>query len=518
MKSITGNRLGLLLGALMLFTLVLYRETVLAIWDLWTADNNPTYSHGPLLLLVSLYILYREWESRKEELKLKISYLGLIGAAASGLLWFVAELGSVQVIQMLALVAAFCSIFLSLLGFRQAKPYLFPILLLIGALPVWGWLVKYLQTISAVSAGWITTITIRPSIREGMFIHIPAGTFEVAEGCSGIAYFIVSIILALLFVYMNRIPVRKAIFFVIAAMGIAIVANIIRVYVIVLSGQLTDMQSYFVKKEHFSLGWVIFAIGISIALWQAGRFLPALQEKVAQAIDSDSSMQSPVYARHSTQWLGIALLVMAMLLGPMVSAAYQGDVAQKYAYTIVFPGAVGNRSKSTHSDSYRPIIQAGDANQEASYVDVADSPNIYFYMNYFYAQQQGSEAVSDNNRLADGHRWRPLSSKIINPEIAGYSDVRETLLQARNGSERVVWDWYETNHARTSRAWLAKLQNIVGIIVGNPSISMMVLAVEPKAGLASARSQLRAFIRESEGKIQVVHQLNKDQRENNYAE
>ena len=56
-----------------------------------------------------------------------------------------------------------------------------------------------------------------------------------------------------------------------SAMLIAIVSNVIRVYIIVLSGELTNMQSYFIKEEHVSLGWVIFFIGISIYLWQAGR-------------------------------------------------------------------------------------------------------------------------------------------------------------------------------------------------------------------------------------------------------
>ena len=105
MLSLEGNRLGLLLGALMLLAGLLYSETVMAIWALWNNHNNPTYSHGPLLLLVSLFFLYREWSKNKNELSLKVSYFGLIGIAGSSLLWFLAAIGSVQIIQMLSLIA-----------------------------------------------------------------------------------------------------------------------------------------------------------------------------------------------------------------------------------------------------------------------------------------------------------------------------------------------------------------------------------------------------------------------------
>lgn len=513
MITLTGNRLGLLLSSMMVLAVLLYRETAIAIWGLWTADNNPTYSHGPLLLLVSLYILYQEWRKREGEVYLEVSYAALVCLVGSALLWFVAGLGSVQIVQMLAFVAILCFILMSFLGFRQAKPYLFPVLLIIGALPFWGFLVKYLQTISAVSAGWITTATIKPSIREGMFIHIPAGTFEVAEGCSGIAYFIVSVILAALFIYSNHIALRKAPYFIVAAMAVAIIANIIRVYIIVLSGQLTDMQSYFVQKEHFSLGWVIFAIGISIALWQAGRFLPAEQINSAHEKPQDSVKNSPSLVQQPVQWLSIAFIILALAIGPLFAEVYRNDLSPKYTFTIHLPEVVGNSNKVPYTDTYHPIIQAGDVSQEASYVNLSDDSKIYFYMNYFYKQSQGYEAVSDNNRLADGGNWRRLSNHVIKPHINGYKDVRETRLRARNGEERIVWHWYETNDVRTSRHWLAKLQNIVGIIKGNPSIRMMMIAVEPKAGLVAAQSQMRSFLLAGNGKFQVVRQLDEDQKE-----
>jgi len=58
MAHLTGNRLGLLLASLLLFSGLLYHETVMAVWSLWINDNNPTYSHGPLLFLVCVYFFF----------------------------------------------------------------------------------------------------------------------------------------------------------------------------------------------------------------------------------------------------------------------------------------------------------------------------------------------------------------------------------------------------------------------------------------------------------------------------
>lgn len=502
MASLTGNRLGLLLASLMLFSGLLYHETVIAVWTLWNSDNNPTYSHGPLLLLVCIYIIYREWRENREDLNLKISYFGLIGIVGSSLLWFVAGLGSVQIIQMLSLISLLAFMFVAVLGYRQAKLYLFPILLMIGALPVWGVFGHYLQVNSAVVAGWLTTLTIRPSIREGMLIHIPAGSFEVGTGCSGLAYFIVSIIISLLFVFDRRMAIRRALVFVLVAMTVAIVANIIRVYIIILSGQLTDMQSYFITEEHVSLGWVIFAIGITVYLWQAGRFVSIRESQGGES--RDCGERQPAVQSGRTWAMAVSMVAVAVIVGPLASEAYSDNAAQARSYSVQLPDEVNGWKKIPYAGAYRPIIQKGDVTQEASFVDSSQDSNIYLMVNYFYRQKQGAEAVSDMNRFANGRKWSRVESQVISFDVDGFTDIGETKLRARNGEEKLVWYWYETNNTRSSINWIAKLQNIVGILKGHPSIHMVVLAIEPKSGITDARMKLRAFLQEIDTKIRIV--------------
>lgn len=531
MLSVEGNRLGLLLGALLLLVGLFYHETEMAIWMLWTSGHTPTYSHGPLLLLISLFILYREWRSNKNELTLNISYFGMMGILGSSILWFLAALGSVQIIQMLSLVAVFAFMFIAMLGYRQAKVYLFPILLTIGALPVWEVFLPYLQLNTAVVAGWLTSLTIQPSIREGMLINIPAGSFAVEATCSGLAYFIVSIIISLLFVYSHRLSIKQSLFFVLTAMLVAIVANIIRVYIIIVSGQLTEMQSYFITQEHISLGWGIFAIGISFYLWLAGRFV-ANQASAAAVVneveDGNSASQSQIdnkplnerqdgeaaYAQtmpptvHSggTWAFVISMLIVAVVTGPLANAAYRINPGQVVNFQVQLPDEVNGWKKIPYTGSYRPRLQKGDVMQEASFFNTREDSRIYLLVNYFYHQRQDAEAVSDMNRFASDSNWSRIGSHKISPGLAGFADIGETRLRARNGEEKLVWYWYETNDYRTSRDWLAKLQNIIGILRGKPSIRIIVLAVDPKSDISNARTQLRTFLQNLESRIHIVPQ------------
>lgn len=509
MMSLTGNRLGLLLGFICVATVFTFADTSLAIWDLWVSDDNPTYSHGPLLLLVSLWIVVREWRLRAEVIQLNLSLLPVLLLLGCGVVWFFAKLGTVQIIQMLAVVFVFALLFWSLLGFRHSLIFLFPVLLMLCALPIWDGLGYYLQMISAVTVGELASWTISPSVREGMFILIPAGTFEVASGCSGLSYFIVSIIISLLYVYFNRVPLRHAGYYVAAAMGIAVVANIIRVYTIVLSGQLTNMQSYFITGEHVSLGWVVFGIGITVYLLFVQRFLP--EEVIAKNNDGvnvraerKNGQVSIVNVLLSNQLFGLAAIVCCVLVGPVAATIYQKDLFQTRSFEANLPAQISGWQKQEYLGSYHPRAKPGNLMVEASYRQPDLGQDVYLYLNYFYSQRQGAEAVNDLTRVADGRFWQKLSASVYDPGLEGFDDVQEFQLSARNGEKKLLWWWYETNGVRTSLSWKAKLHNIFGIVRGEPAIAIMAVAVPLLAEPSQARIVLHNFIESSRLKIRVI--------------
>ena len=508
--SLSGNAVGISLGLFCLLIVAAFFSTSEAIWGLWMSDDNPTYSHGPLLLLVSIWIFVQEWRARKAFLHLKISILPIILLAGLSFLWFLAALGTVQIVQMLALVLIIALIFWSVLGIQQSLIFLFPILLMLCALPVWDGLGYYLQVISAVIVGELASWTISPTVREGMFILIPAGTFEVASGCSGLSYFIVSIIISLLYVYFNRIPLRQAGYYVLAAMAIAIVSNIIRVYTIVLSGQLTNMQSYFITGEHVSLGWVIFGISITAYLIFLQRFLPGKAENSekldSEKEESENVRKEPapevtlVTAKHIA---GLVALCLCVFIGPIAEAYYQDSLSQDRSFAAYVPQTAGDWEKYEYLSDYHPKVRPGNFSLETGYQHTGLGTKVFLYLNYFYSQRQGEEAINDLDRMADGRTWQKISAILYNPGLEKFDEVQEYQLSARNGDKKLIWRWYETNGVRTGLGWKAKLHNILGILKGDPAITMYVLAVPLALEIESSRLALRDFVKSSQSKIHI---------------
>lgn len=497
------NRLLFVFGIIFILTGVLYQETELAILELWMSENNPTYSHGPLLLLISIFIIYREFSKRSSELNYQPSYFVISLLFLSSFTWLLALIGLVQIAHMLLLVVITGLIFISILGWRQSMPFIFPILLMIGALPIWDYFGPFLQRLTAISAGWLTSSTIHPSVRDGMNILIPAGTFKVDPGCSGLAYFIVSILIALLFSYSYRLNLRRTLVHVAMAMAIAITANIIRVYIIVLSGQLTDMKSYFITVEHVSLGWGIFFIGITIYLWFASKHISDIETGKPVHSPHGLSRNTPVV--QSKYWVFLTCLILAVIAGPLINGFLKNKSTGIQAFEIRPPETIGNWLKVNDAQIYRPRLIKGNAYLETTYQNNLDNGNVHLYLNYFAYQRQGLEAVSDLNSLSDDiSGWSETSSNIIQPKIEGINDVREAILVARNGAQKLVWSWYETNDVRTSQGWVAKYQNIIGIIMDNPSIQMIVLATEIGTDKNTARAHLHDFAYSSLSKFDVM--------------
>ena len=91
--------------------------------------------------------------------------------------------------------------------------------------------------------------------------------------------------------------------------------------------------------------------------------------------------------------------------------------------------------------------------------------------------------------------------------------MQEFVITARNGDKKLLWRWYETNGVRSSRALKAKLHNIIGIVSGEPSVVMMVVAVPLTGEINPARTILKNFIESSRSKIQVIPTIITDQKE-----
>ena len=237
---------------LLLLTLILYQQTVLYLTGLWNQYKTGNYAHGYLVLAISVYLIVM---NRKKLATLipRSSYHALPAVFAASLLWLAAELVDVNVVQAVALLLLLLAVVWAVFGNQVTSILVFPILFLGFAVPIWFPLSPLLQDLAADVVYWAIRLVGVPASRQENLILLPAGTFSVEESCSGLRYLLAALTLGTLYAYLYYKTVHARVIVVLVSAGAAILANIIRVFIVVYAGYATEMQHHYVH-DHEMLG------------------------------------------------------------------------------------------------------------------------------------------------------------------------------------------------------------------------------------------------------------------------
>ena len=243
--------LGILI---LLFSISILNIPVLeTIWR-YSFDDG-TYSHAYLIPVISLYLYYTLATEGKLEYRKKISLPFTLLLVASCYLLFITTNAQISVGYWFSFLLI-CVISILML-YRFTWKVVFPAAFLVFILPFWGILVPILQNLSIIAVTFIMSFTGIPTFVEVQTITIPAGVFEIAGGCSGLRYLLVSLAISSMFIflYINNLK-KAALFFVVAVLG-ALLTNWIRITLLIVIGEYTDMQSS-LMEDHNTFGWYLY--------------------------------------------------------------------------------------------------------------------------------------------------------------------------------------------------------------------------------------------------------------------
>ena len=216
-----------LLSVMLLAHLQVIRELM---FDWWHDDN---YSHGFLIVPLAIYFFYRErnnlvFPARTCKTGLAMFVLGflliLLGTAAGE--YFTTRIGLVTAVAGLAMYH---------LGARNFRFVWFSFFLLLFMIPIpstiYYALTGPMQTFAARVTDSLLQLIGAPSVRQGNIISLGGYNLEVAEACSGLRSLVSLLTMAAVYGYL-LLPGRAIPTLVfVAAIPIAIAANIFRIFV-----------------------------------------------------------------------------------------------------------------------------------------------------------------------------------------------------------------------------------------------------------------------------------------------
>jgi hypothetical protein len=176
-----------------------------------------------------------------------------------------------------------------------------------------------------------------------------------------------------------------------AALAVAIIANWIRVAVVIIAGHLTEMQTFLIK-DHYYFGWVVFAI-LMVPVIYFGRRL----EDKAPAAPAPAPQPPFSLALPDAQRAPVVATVVVLLLPGLAWAGIQATAT--LAPPPVLPQAAGEwRLEGAAAEDWRPLQPGTSLTLDGQYR--AGAREVDAWVVYYERQSTGYELIGYGNRMA----------------------------------------------------------------------------------------------------------------------
>ncbi len=479
------------LGAILAMA-VLGFACVVLYWNSWSEVGafQPSwvdYWPGRVIIAISAWLI---WLQRHILAAGALSWAGIVAIVAVSFIWLLASAADVLNVQVFLLPLLLLASVLAYFGPAAARALAFPIAYLYLALPVVMLIQAPLHAITTVVAGLLAQASGIPVLLEGNFVTIPAGRFEIADGCAGHGYFIYAATIAALYGYLRLDSWPRRFVLMMVALGLAMVMNWIRVFSVIMIGHISDMQHYVVRVEHDSLGWILFAVAMVI-LFLVGGKLEHGQHSVVDSRKNELANAPPI--RVASLLATIAALAAAPLLWAL---AESGANNPESPVALAVPAAPeGWRLETGSGRVWRPAYIGADAEAAGRYVSHGGSVDVWLML--YVSQEQGKELVQGGNRIADTATWsiENISRMSFDPPM------KEAELESNSGDRRIVRWWYEVGGWNTNSALGAKLRQVGGRLTGRNEAGLIAMSTPCEPDCAAARDRLGAFSMAAAGEL-----------------
>lgn len=476
---------------LLVLNLVVYRETVVYLVGLWSQLSSGNFAHGFLVLGISAYLIL---DKRHELSRLapSIYYRAIPAIFVAALVWLVAAISDVQSIQAAGLLLVVLSIVWVFLGRQVTWVLLFPILFLGFAIPIWFPLLPLLQELTVEVVFGIIRLLGVPALRQDIMIVLPAGSLSVEETCSGLRYLMAALTLGTLYAYLNYTNIRTRLVVVCISAGAAVLANLLRVLIVVYLAYVSDMQHPLVS-DHVMLGWYLFGGLVAVLLFTDARLhrhhhsvtsIAGAERNAVAAGDSDKGAVKFLLA-----FIACAALLFA---GPAVvyrlhnqTQLDSGNVKLKLTAGVSgWTGPVDSRN------DWMPDYR-GAVTRKQDYVK--DSARVTVYVGYYPSQRQGEELVNALNRISNNDTWRTHYAH-AGVRQNGDRYVLEQLIERNDGTKKLVWYWYRVAGRLTTNKYVVKVLQVMGLMLGKPQAFVVAVATDMGEDIEHTRSILGEYL------------------------
>lgn len=461
------------LAALLAVSLV-FADTVASLAGVWI--NSATFGHGFLIPMISAGLIWRA-RDRWSRLQPRPAPIALAALAGFSAVWFMARLVDVALIEQLAFVGILQAVTLAILGWRVCRAMLFPLAFLIFMVPFGEFLVAPLQVMTTDFIVWWLRLLDIPVFREGIFLHLPGGSFEVAEACAGLRFLIATIVLGVLFAHMFYRDWSRRLIFLGLSLLVPIIANGFRALMIVLIAYWTD-HTVAVGVDHIVFGWVFLSIVLVLLLGIGLLLRPRLAQDPGDGGPGDERAEESrgSAAGRPARAMVVACALAAVLvaaIGPAYAAWRDHETPAVSGTMLQLPDSLAGWSRlAGPPDDWQPYFRGAHATALARYAGSGAGP-VDVFVAWYGHQRQGTELVNHANRLVpvspdgDDGPWARIENRHLEVGTAnGVGPLQAALVRRWSGERRLVAPLYWVDGELTQSGVTAKLLQLRSVITG----------------------------------------------------
>ena len=410
-------------------------------WEQVLAHGLPTF-----LLFLGLILFHPPTSPTRENSGWPI--LGSLATVAVVLCWAIFELVNIDTLTYLILPAGIGALSWAFLGFRATLNFIPYLLLLSLSLPFWGDFIGPLVSLASIVVGKLVSLIGMTAFIEGNSITLPYGRLVIADGCSGIRYFAISILLAATISILNDYRWRGWGVSLAVAVALGLISNWVRITGLVIVGYTTEMQSG-LMTSHELYGWIIYALLCLPAL-----FFAPVQNR------GHSHFQTA--ARINPK--GVVALALGILVGPALVWLAQGNYQARPMLELA---SVETRPSLTGT---LPLPLALPDTLSQARLRVENSP-VQVSLAQYQRSSSDEKLVPYLREPIDRELWRNNPNIQIDQNLEGRPlRVYRNVINQR---QVVISQWYRIGPFETESYSIAKLLQIPSTLLNDNRFALI---------------------------------------------
>lgn len=414
-------------------------EGLFARWIKW----DESLSHGLLVNSIFIYLLYKSlpWQANKNPTI--ISLLLLCGLTLCSLAWFMVRAANIHVLEQLLLIILLCGLYANCYGLKTAFSYRLLLLLPIFTIPVWDQFTTPLVNLSGLIVGKMVQLVALPAVIEGNSIFIPFGQIVIADGCSGLRYFEIALALAYIIGLLNNYNERKLLPALILAAALGLLANWIRIFILVLIGYESKMESSLMANHEY-FGWFVFGVMCLPAIYWA-------------PVAHTEATTVPLQPSQQLKPLAIIIPLLLLAVGPALNLLISSAPSFSEFNKIL------SQKVELISERKMPMsITAPDKSFKETGLLEFNNLQIYVQVHQYQRTASTDKLVPYIAKLYNSEEWMIIDSQNI--QLAQHKAKLTTFRRKASDYKIVQLQWFEIGSYTATSAASAKLLQIPALL------------------------------------------------------